>query len=196
MPVRPKSRRGGPRPSSGRPKAPTEQDPDRFFIVIWRALYRLLGYGSREAGHLAAHLVSAEPIIISDVEGALRVASATVKHHADTLETRIAGLVRKAQRSSESDPWIERSETAIESLILAAFMLARPHLSDDARERLPPAAKILIDQLHELGWGELFARLETRISAALRSNLPPHDTPLGRGGRSLLRLLKEPPQKN
>jgi hypothetical protein len=165
------SRRGGLRPGSGRPKVPTEQDPDRFFIVIWRALFRLLGYGSRDAGHLAAHLVSAEPLIMSDVERALRGASTTVNHHADTLETRIAGLVRKAERSSESDPWIERSETAIESLILAAFMLARSHLSDDAHERLPAAAKILVARLHELGWGELFARLETRIAETERERL-------------------------
>jgi hypothetical protein len=196
MPVRPKSRRGGLRPGAGRAKKTIEQDPDRFFIVVWRALVSVLGYGSREAGYLAAHLVSAEPIMMSDVEGALRIASTTVKHHADTLETRIAGLVRKAQRSSDSDPWIERSETAIESLILAAFMLARSHLSDDAHERLPAAAKILVAQLHELGWGEFFARLETRISAALKSNLPPCDAPLGRSARRLLDTLKEPPQKS
>ena len=196
MPLRRKSRHGGPRPGAGRPKVPTEQDPDRFFIVIWRALVRVLGYGPHEAGYLAAHLVSAEPVMMSEVEGALRVASTTVKHHADTLETRIAALVRKAQQSSELDPWLEPSETAIESLILAAFTLARPDLSDDARERLPAAARILVAQLHELGWSELFARLETRISAALKSNLPPHDAPLGRSGRRLLDTLKEPPQKN
>jgi hypothetical protein len=196
MPLRPKSRRGGPRPGAGRPKVPTEQDPDRFFIVIWRALVRVLGYGPYEAGYLAVHLVSAEPVMMSEVEGALRIASTTVRHHADTLETRVTALVEKAQRSSDSDPWIERSEAAIESLILAAFMLARPDLSDDAGERLPTAARILVAQLHELGWGELFARFETRVSAALRSNLPPHDSPLGRGGRRLLRLLKEPPKKN
>jgi hypothetical protein len=190
------SRRGGLRPGSGRSKVPTEQDPDRFFVVVWRALVRVLGYGPQEAGYLAAHLVSAEPIVMSEVEGALWVAETTVNHHADTLETRVTALVRKAQRSSESGPWIERSETAIESLVLAAFTLARPDLSDDARERLPAAAKILVAQLHELGWGELFARLETRISAALKSNLPPHDAPLGRSARRLLDTLKKPPQKN
>lgn len=195
MPVRPKSRRGGSRPGAGRAKKTIEQDPDRFFIVVWRALVRVLGYGSREAGYLAAHLVSAEPIMMSDVEGTLRIASTTVKHHADTLETRIAGLVRKAQQSSDSDPWIERSETAIESLILAAFMLARPDLSDDTGERLPTAARILVAQLHELGWGEFRSRLEGRINAALRSNLLPHDSPLGRKGRRLLQLMKAPSQK-
>lgn len=192
----PASRRGGPRPGSGRPKVPTEQDPDRFFIVIWRALVQVLGYGPQEAGYLAAHLVSAEPIVMSEVEAALRVASTTVQHHANTLETRVAALVEKAKASPRSDPWLERSETAIKSLILTTFALARPDLSDNARERLPAAAKILVAQLHELGWGEVFGRLETRISGALKSNLPPHDDPLGRGGRSLLRLLKEPPQKN
>jgi hypothetical protein len=196
MPVRPKSRRGGPRPGAGRPKVPIEQDPDRFFIVIWRALVLVLECGPYEAGYLAAHLVSAEPIMMSEVERALRRASATVQHHADTLETRVTALVEKAQRSSDSDPWIERSETAIESLILAAFMLARPDLSDDAGERLHTAGRILVAQLHELGWGEVFARLETRVSAARRSNLPPDDSPLGRAGRRLLRLLKAPPKKN
>jgi hypothetical protein len=193
---RPTSRRGGSRPGSGRPKVPAEQDPDRFFVVIWRALVRVLGYGPQEAGYLAAHLVSAEPIVMSEVEGALRVASTTVNHHADTLKTRVTALVEKAKASPRSDRWLERSETAIESLILAVFTLARPDLSDDARERLPAAAKILVAQLHELGWGELFARLETRISAALKSNLPPHDAPLGRSARRLLDTLKKPLQKN
>ena len=50
MPVRPKSRRGGSRPGAGRAKVPTEQDLDRFFIVIWRVLARLMGYGPRDAG--------------------------------------------------------------------------------------------------------------------------------------------------
>jgi hypothetical protein len=168
MPIRPTSRRGGPRPSSGRPKVPPEQDPDRFFIVIWRALVRVLGYGPQEAGYLAAHLVSAEPIVMSEVEGALRAASTTVNHHADTLKTRITALVEKAKASSDSDPWLGRSETAIKSLILAAFALARPDLSDDARERLPAAARLLVAQLHELGWGELVARLETRIRTSPR----------------------------
>jgi hypothetical protein len=192
---RPTSHRGGPRPGSGRPKARTEQDPDRFFIAIWRALVRVLGYGPQEAGYVAAHLVSAEPIVTSEVEGALRMASTTVKHHADTLETRIITLVEKAKASSESE-WLKRSETAIESLVLTGFMLARSDLSDDDRMRLPAAAAISVAELHELGWGELFARLEMRISAALKSNLPPHDARIGRSARRLLDTLKKPPQKN
>ena len=134
--------------------------------------------------------------MMSEVEGALRVASTTVKHNTDDLDTRIAALVEKAKASSESDPWLKRSETAIKSLLLTGFMLARSDLSDDDRERLPAGANISVAELHELGWGELFARLEMRISAPRGSNLPPHDSPLGRGGNRLLGLLKKPPKKN
>ena len=66
---RPKSRRGGSRPRAGRPKVPTEQDPDRFFVVIWRALVQVMGYDPIQVGYLAAHLVSAEPTAITDVGG-------------------------------------------------------------------------------------------------------------------------------
>jgi hypothetical protein len=121
----PASRRGGARPGSGRPKVASEQDPDREFIVIWRLLVRLLGYDSRNAGKLAAHLVSDEAIILSDFEGILRVAGATVVHHTDDLDTRIDALVRKAQRSSDSDPWIAECESAIGMLIMATFALAK-----------------------------------------------------------------------
>jgi hypothetical protein len=196
MPARSASRRGGPRPGSGRPKVPIERDPDRFFVVIWRVLFQLLGYSPREAGYFAAFLTSAEPITLSQIEGGvLRVAGTTVKHHANTLERRITSLVEKAKASSDTDPWLERSQIAVESLVLAALWLARPNLSNGIRERLPTAARILIGQLRELGWADSFGRLEARISAVLGSNLPPHDGPLGRGGRRLLRLLKEPSTK-
>ena len=187
--------RGRSRPGAGRPKVPTEQDLDRFFIVIWRVLARLIGYGPRDAGYLAAHLVSAEPIVLADLEGALRAAPTNIEHHAAELDTRIAGLVRKAQGSSESDPWIRQSEAAIKALLLTAFALLRPDLTDDTRKRLISDAAGLTADLEELGWGEFRSRLEGRINAALRSNLPPHDLPLGRKGRRLLQLMKAPPQK-
>jgi hypothetical protein len=190
------TKRGGPRPGGGRPKVPIEEDPDREFIVIWRLVVQLLGSDSRNAGKLAAHLVSAEPIILSDFEGILRVAGATVKHYTDDLDSRIDALVRKAQRSSDSDPWIAESESAIGMLTMATFALARPNLSDDARERFSRAAKFLVDRLEALGWGEFRARLEGRINAGAGSNLPPHDSPLGREGRRLLELLKERTKKN
>jgi hypothetical protein len=189
------SRRGGLRPGSGRAKKTTEQDLDRFFIVIWRVLARLMGYGPRDAGYFAAHLVSAERIVLADVEGAIRVASTTIKHHADDLETRIAGLVRKAQGSSDEDPWIRQSEAAIKALLLTGFALLRPDLTDDTRKRLIADAAGLTADLEELGWGEFRSRLEGRTNAAFRSNLPPHDSPLGRKGRRLLQSIKKPPQK-
>jgi hypothetical protein len=111
------------------------------------------------------------------------------------LQTRIAALVRKAQRTSRS-PWIERSERAIASLVLAAFKYARPELSDAARKQMDATAKTLVAELHELGWGEQLARFEARIAAAYGSNLPPHG-PLGRAGRRLLDAVRDsPPEKN
>ena len=196
MPSQSKSRRGGLRSGSGRPKVPTEQDRDRFFTVVWRILVRLFRYDLRDAGYLAAHLVSAEPIILSDVEGALRVASTTIKHHADDLDTRIAGLVRKARASSDADPWIRHSEAAIKALVLTWVALLRPDLTDDTRTRLNADAAELTADLAALGWGEIWSRLEGRFSTASGSNLPPHDSPLGRKGRRLLQLLKERAKKN
>lgn len=68
MPVRPqRSRRGGHRPNSGRRRGSVEHDPDRFFVVLWRVLSRLLDFGPYDAGLLAAFLVSAEPILSEDV---------------------------------------------------------------------------------------------------------------------------------
>lgn len=187
--------RGGARAGAGRPKVPADQDPDREFIVIWRMLVRVFGSDSREAGRLAAHLVSDAAIALSDIEGLLRVAPATIVHHTDDLDTRLDALVRKAQRSSDSDSWIAESESAIGLLIVMTFALARPNLSDDARESCSRAARLLVGRLEALGWGEFRARLEGRINVGAGSNLPPHDSPLGREGRRLLKLLQKPAKK-
>lgn len=189
-------RRSVKRPGSGRRKTPIELDPDRFFIVIWRISVWLLGCASDEAGKLAAHLLSAEPILMSNVEdGVLNAAGATIDHHADSLKTRVDGLVKKAQHVSVSDgDWIDLSEIAISSLVLAGFMFLRPDLSVDARKRLSADAEKLRVELRELGWDETLARLEARINAARGSNWPPLDQ-LGPAGRRLLRLVKELPRK-
>jgi hypothetical protein len=193
----PNPRRGGTRPGSGRRKIPVEHDPDRFFVTIWRVLVRLLGFGAYEAGYLAAHLLSAEPIVLSSVEGGVEEgallirASSAVPHHADTLETRVAGLVRKAELSSVVDPWVGRSEIAIVALIRAALALARPNLSEEARVWLSAAGETRVAELHELGWGEVLARLEARVAATFGSNLPSSDSPLARRGRGLLRAVRE-----
>jgi hypothetical protein len=190
------TKRGGARPGAGRPKVPTEQDPDRFFVVIWRVLVGLLGYDPIKVGYLAAHLVSAEPTGITDIEGVLRMASTEIKHHASDLKTHIVAMVEKAKRSSESDPWFEQSEIAILSFFLARLMSVQPALSDKTRAALPNTVEILRAQLRDLGWGELLPRLETRLAAALGSNFPPHDAPLSRRAAQLLKALKGTPQKN
>jgi hypothetical protein len=161
-----RSRRGGHRPNSGRRRGSVERDPDRFFVVLWRVLFRLLHFGPYTAGSLAAFLVGAEPILIEDVANRRRRASTSIPNHAASLEARIDSLVRKAKRSSDADPWIWESETFIRALILTWLVLARPNPADDTRDRLNNDVKELVADLVGLGWGEFWSRLQTRIGRA------------------------------
>jgi hypothetical protein len=200
MPVPPSSRRGGLRPGAGRKATPVSEDPDRFFIVLWRvisgSLPGELDLGHFDAGVLAAHLLSAEPILLATIEdGVLHAASTIVRHHADTLGTRIAALVRKARTAPAHDPWLAESEATIRALLLTALAFLRPDLTDEARERLNADAEAMRDQLRALGWTETLARVEERIRAAMLSNLPPRDSSLGRRAERLLRSRREVPKK-
>jgi hypothetical protein len=164
--------------------------------VISGSLPGELDLGRFDAGVLAAHLLSAEPIHLATVEdGVLHVASTIVRHHADKLGTRIAALVRKARTAPAHDPWLADSEAAIRALLLTALAFLRPDLTDEARERLNADAEAMRDQLRALGWAETFARIDERMRAAMLSNLPPRDSSLGRRGERLLRSRSEAAKK-
>ena len=105
MPSRPTSRRGGYRENSGRRKALFHEDPDRFFVALWRELIRYLGH--EKAARLAAHFLAAEPIDMADVEGgALRIMSTKIAHHTDDLDNYLFSLVRKARTAPNDDAWL------------------------------------------------------------------------------------------
>jgi hypothetical protein len=186
MPSRPTSRRGGYRENSGRRKALFHEDPDRFFVALWRELIRYLGH--EKAARLAAHFLAAEPIDMADVEGgALRIMSTKIAHHTDDLDNYLFSLVRKARTAPNDDAWLAASQAALSGLIAATIKLIRPDLAAEAAPGLTADIREWIEQLRALGWGEKLARFEARFSAAMRSNLPPFEGALGRGGRRLLR---------
>ena len=89
------------------------------------------------------------------------MASTEIKHHASDLKTHIVALVEKAKRSSESDPWFERSEIAILSFSLARLMSVQPSLSDRTRAALPDTIEILRAQLAILAGANYFTHRNT-----------------------------------
>lgn len=170
------------KPRRGRPKGstvPIERDRQARAVACWWA-FREFGFGPYEAAHLAATVVSDQPIKLEDVEGLLRVASTEIKRTASSFEKHIDTLVRKAERHPPgSSSWLAASALAIKALILAL------------RKNNTAMACWMLDVLIRLGWKDQLARLTARITEALKSNVPPRDTPLGRAGRALLAALKQ-----
>jgi len=169
----------------GRPKGTKltlARDRQNAAIALWKA-FRVLGYGTHEAGYLALMVVGGAPIQLEDVEGVLTVASTTIKYKASTLDKHVNALARKAARASDHDPWLVASTAAIRGLIRGI------------RTNRIELAAYMFDVLIELGWRVVLARFWARIQTALRSNIPPHEGPLGRAQASRLKAYVENSRK-
>jgi hypothetical protein len=172
MPLRPKSRRGGPRPGSGRRKGvttPIERDPQRCEIAVWWALVEE-GVGPFDAARRALLAVKGGPFTVEEIERLAQLASAEVPlpQPFDPLDPDkgLRRLAAKAKRATERQPpseWSARSAGTIGALLV--FI----------RESNEAGMCAALDKLIELGWGSVILGLAKRIEAALQSNLAPAD---------------------
>ena len=169
MAVRPKSRRGGLRPGSGRAKVPTERDPQRFEIAAWWAFVEE-GLGPFDAARRALLAVKGGPFTVEDIAGLAQLASAEIPlpQPFDPLDPDkgLRRLTAKAKRATERQPpseWLVRSAGTIGALLV--FI----------RESNAAGMCAALDELIALGWGSVILGLTNRIKAALGSNLAPAD---------------------
>jgi hypothetical protein len=165
----PTSRRGGSRPSSGRPKVPPEQDAQRFEIACWWAFVEE-GLGSFDAARRALLAVRGGPFTVEDIEGLAHLANAEIPLPTpfDPLDSDkgLRRLAAKAKRATEREPpseWLNRSAGTIGALLVFV------------RESNTAGECAALDILIELGWGPVILGLVKRIQAALGSNLAPAD---------------------
>jgi hypothetical protein len=163
------SRRGGPRPGSGRAPIPPEQDPQRFEIAVWWA-FTEEGLGPFDAARRALLAVKGGPFTVEDIEGLAQLANAEIPlpKPFDPLDPDkgLRRLVAKAKRATEREPqseWLNHSAGTIGALLV---------FSRDGNTAGICAA---LDILIELGWGSVIQGLAKRIEAALSSNLAPAD---------------------
>jgi hypothetical protein len=169
MLVRPKSRRGGSRPGAGRPKVPTEQDPQGFEIAAWWAFVEE-GLGPFDAARRALLAVKGGPFTVENIERLAHLASAEIPlpQPFDPLDPDkgLRRLTAKAKRATERQPpseWLVRSAGTIGALLV--FI----------RESNAAGMCAALDKLMELGWRAVILGLAKRIEAALHSNLAPAD---------------------
>jgi hypothetical protein len=168
----------------GRPPVPIDEDPQRFRVVIWRALYPM-GFSSFEAARYAL-LVEGGPITIEDIEGVLRRASATVPlppFDPDDPDKGLRRLAAKARRTKPT-PWLVHSVAFVQGLII--------FIANDNITGFQVARRALLG----LGWKEIIAGVEQRVGTALGSNLPPADLErLSPAARRWLAELRQKPRK-
>jgi hypothetical protein len=166
---RPKSRRGGSRPGSGRPKVLPERDPQNFEIACWWA-FTEEGLGPFDAARRALLAVKGGSFTVEDIEGLAQLASAEIPlpQPFDPLDPDkgLRRLAAKAKRVTEREPpseWLNRSVGTIGALLV--FI----------RESNAAGICAALDILTDLGWGSVILGLTKRIEAALASNLAPAD---------------------
>jgi hypothetical protein len=166
---RPKSRRGGSRPGAGRPKVPTEQDPQSFEIACWWA-FTEEGLLPFDAARRALLAVKGGSFTVEDIEGLAQLASAEIPlpQPFDPLDVDkgLRRLAAKAKRITERQPaseWLIRSTGTIGALLV--------FIRQDNMAGICAA----LDILTELGWGSVILGLTKRITDALGSNLAPAD---------------------
>jgi hypothetical protein len=174
------------KPKRGRPEIPIERDPRRFEIACWWAFTKM-GCSPFDAARRALLAVKGGPITIEDVEGVLRIASATIPlpQPFDPLDPDkgLRRLSAKAQRAKPA-PWLFKSAGLVQGLII---FIANKNMTGLA---------IASDELLRLGWGPTIMGLARRIEAALGSNLPPADLEkLSPAVRRLLANLRAQPKK-
>jgi hypothetical protein len=169
----------------GRPLAPIEQDPQRFEVACWWA-FTESGLGAFDAARRPLLAVKGGPITLQDIEGVLRMASATIPLPPfDPLDPDkgLRRLAAKAKRA-RPEPWLVHSAGLLQGLI--TFI----------REHNMTGVCLTLDGLDRLGWRPVLAGLADRVEAALRSNLSPADLEkLSPAARRLLASLREKPKK-
>ena len=174
----------------GRPvgsRASLLANPKRFAIAVQRALDGLDIAGPYDRGALVTLLIEENtPISIEAIDNVLVAVSARYHEPAmTTFESRVDRLVRDARAlpmkvNRREAEWFAVSIGCVQAVIIFA-----------ANENVA-GVKRAIEMLHAAGWVEIIARLQARLAAALRGNVPPFDeTGLGRRGRRLLTLLSQ-----
>jgi hypothetical protein len=174
----------------GRPigsRASLLANPRRFALAVWRALDGLGLDHPYDLGALATVLVEeTTPITIEAIDNFLVAVSANYHEPAMTsFSSRTDRLVRDARAlpekagKSEAD-WFALSIGCVQGVILFAA-------ADN-----PAGVRRALEILRSAGWGVIIDRVQTRISRALRGNVPPFDqSGLGLRGRRLLAVLQE-----
>jgi hypothetical protein len=163
------------------------KDRQRFAIAAWIALAPDLG--TLTTARLVTVLIEEDtPIRIEDVEGLRLLISAPFKPPAlkaafgvDDAARQLqqkAKLIRGRATGSEMQ-WIETSASALRLLV---YFFVR----DDV-----PGMRRSLDILRQAGWGKTSARIGRRLEAALKSNIPPRDDPVGPAIRRALDALRQ-----
>ena len=174
----------------GRPPGPASlfRDPQRFAVAAWIALAPDLGTLTT-ARFVTVLIEENTPIRIEDVEGLRLLISApfkpppTSKKEVDLDDVarqlqQKAKLVRERATGSEMR-WIETSASALR-------LLVHLFVRDDV-----PGMRRSLDILRQAGWGKTSERIGRRLEAALRSNIPPRDDPVGPKMRRALDALRQ-----
>jgi hypothetical protein len=168
----------------GRPPAAIDQDPQRFEIACWWALAEM-GVGKFDAARRALLAVKGGPITVEDVEGLLRLASATIPlPQFDPLDPDkgLRQLAAKAKRA-RPEPWLINSAAFVQALI--SFIAGNNTIG----------ICLAYDGLIALGWEPVILGLADRLETALRSNLPPAEIEkLSPAARRLLAKLRQGPE--
>jgi hypothetical protein len=159
----------------------------RFALAIWRALDGLGLPGPYDLAGLATVLIEeGGPISIEAIDGLLVAVSARYPDVSMTsFDSRIDRLVRDARSLPEKvgkreADWFAVSIGAVQGVIVFAA-------ADN-----PAGVRRSLEVLRNAGWGVVIDRVQTRISRALRGNVPPFDEGgLGRRGRRLVAMLRE-----
>jgi hypothetical protein len=166
---RPTSRRGGPRPSSGRPKVPPERDPQGFEIACWWA-FTEEGLQPFDAARRALLAVKGGSFTVENIEGLAQLANAEIPLPQPFApldpDKGLRRLAAKAKRITERQPpseWLNRSAGTIGALLVFV------------RESNVTGICAALDILTELGWGSVIQGFVKRIQTALGSNLAPAD---------------------
>ena len=160
------------------------KDRQRFAIAAWIALAPDLG-PHNTARFVTVFIEEDTPIRIEDVEGLRLMISAAYKAPASAdLDAYALALSRKAklvrERAAGSEmKWISTSASALRGL---AYSFLRSDLPEMNRS---------LDILRQAGWGKTGERIGRRLEAALRSNIPPRDDPVGPDMRRALDALRQ-----
>jgi hypothetical protein len=174
----------------GRPigsRASLLANPRRFALAVWRALDGLGLDHPYDLSALVTVLIEEHtPITIEAIDKLLVAVSGRYRNISMTsFRTRIDRIVRDARSLPEKvgkreADWFAVSIGAVQGVIVFAA-------ADN-----PAGVRRALEILRGAGWGVVIDRVQSRISRALRGNVPPFDeSGLGPRGRRLVAMLRE-----